>query len=308
MNPASPASAPPVSAALPPGLVRYQKEIEALRRSPYLNYPAHVHLETFAQCNARCGFCPYDTMARKGERMPDALIEKVVAELAEIPQNVPFQLSPFKVNEPFLDARLFDVMDLVAARLPNASLALTSNAQPITPDKLERLATYPTLGYLWISFNEHTPAEYERVMGIRFAKTIERLHMLHDWKAAGATLRIVVSRVGDGTIRDEEFVQFCRATFPRFDLNVFPRGGWLGQVENVQAPIYPVGCSRWFELSITATGTVAHCCMDGKAEFPIGDVNREHVLAVYNKPEYRRLRERTATRLQAEPCKRCAFL
>ena len=294
---------------LPPHIVQYQQGVDRMRISPYLDYPAHVHLETFAQCNASCNFCPYPTMDRKGERMPDALIEKVIGELTDIPSNLPFQLSPFKVNEPFLDTRIFDVLELAHKKLPNASITLTSNSQPITPAKLARLATFDRIGYLWISFNSHEPAEYERVMGISFAKTLERLHMLHEYAAGGGRIRIVTSRVGDGSIRDQEFVQWIRQNFPHFEPSVFPRGGWIGQVpSNEQAPIYGVGCVRWFDLSITATGVVAHCCMDGRAEHPIGDVSKQHVLEVYNAPEYRRLREYTATRLEAEPCNKCAFL
>ena len=77
-----------------------------------MKYPAHVHMETMALCNASCSFCPYPSLERKGATMPTALIEKIIDDLTSIPRSVPFQLSPFKVNEPFLDRRLFYVLDL----------------------------------------------------------------------------------------------------------------------------------------------------------------------------------------------------
>jgi len=123
--------------------------------------------------------------------MPYALISKIIEDLRDIPHTLPFQLSPFKVNEPFLDTRLYSILTQINERLPNASLTLTTNATPIT--------------------------------------------------------------------------------------------------------------------SITATGIVAHCCMDGAAKYPIGDVSRQHVLELYNAPAYRRLREHTARRQDAEPCNRCSF-
>ena len=298
---------PRAAVVLTPELQGYTATVNQLRTSPYLDYPMHVHLETFAQCNASCTFCPYTTLDRKGERMPDALIEKVINELTEIPRNLPFQLSPFKVNEPFLDTRLFDVLDTIHAKLPNATVALTSNSHPITAKKLAQLATYSHIQYLWISFNEHTAGEYQEVMKIDFAKTIERLRMLHAYRASGGTIRIVVSRVGDGSIRDREYVEYVKREFPLFEAAVFPRGSWLGSVDNIQAPIHDIPCQRWFELSITATGVVAHCCMDGKAEYAIGNVATEHVLEIYNKPEFRRLREDTASRLDVSPCNTCAF-
>ncbi|MFZ2541856.1 MAG: SPASM domain-containing protein [Gallionella sp.] len=70
----------------------------------------------------------------------------------------------------------------------------------------------------------------------------------------------------------------------------------------------PVECTRWLDVSITTTGVVAHCCMDEKTEFPIGNVNHEHVLEIFNKPDFRRLREKLSTRMGANSCHRCGFL
>jgi hypothetical protein len=297
-------TAPPLSSTLQ----TYQDRVMSLRRSSAIDFPAHVHLETMAVCNAACSFCPYPTLERKGEVMGDALISKVIGDLCDIPRLHAFQLSPFKVNEPFLDNRLFDILDTVKERLPNASITLTSNASPITARKLARLALVPRLGYLWISFNDHRPAEYEQTMQLPYARTIERLNMIHKAKADGQiAFRVVLSRVGDATPVDQDFRHWVAANYPLFESSIFARSSWIGQVDGACAEPQPVGCARWFDVSITATGVVAHCCVDGKAEFPIGDVRREHVLEVYNKPHYRRLREDLTTRQEAHPCSSCGF-
>lgn len=55
-----------------------------------------------------------------------------------------------------------------------------------------------------------------------------------------------------------------------------------------------------------ANGKVALCCMDGEGRHIIGDVRTEPLLDIYNRPEYRLLREHTATRLDAgHPCSGC---
>lgn len=295
---------------LAPDLMRYHLRVLAQRNSPYLDFPAHVHLETFAQCNAACNFCPYPTLERKGEKMSDALIEKVISDLEDIPRSHKFQLSPFKVNEPFLDTRLFDLLDQFKSRLPNANVTLTSNATPITERTLDRLSEYPDLGYLWISFNDHRKDAYEAVMGLPYERTIERLNLIHRKKAEGSfTVRVVLSRVGDGSSADREFSEWVKANFPLFESSIFARGEWLGQIDSASSASPPnIGCIRWFDLSITATGIVAHCCMDGKAEHPIGDVSKSHLLEIYNHPEYRKLRESALSRLEVDPCRKCNFL
>lgn len=288
----------------------YDAGIARMRHSHYLDYPRHVHLETLARCNASCNFCPYPNLNRKHTKMSDELIDKVLNELTEIPQEMNFQISPFKVSEPFLDTRLFDTLEKINRLLPQAKIALTSNASAITEGKLEALQEIKNIGYLWISFNDHREQEYERVMGLNYQRTIQRLEMIHDTFADGDVyFSVVLSRVGDGTQADQEFVEWCGINYPLFKSSVFPRMAWTGQVEGLTVNEVPnMGCERWFELSITATGEVAHCCADGQAEYPIGNVNDQHVLEIYNSPEYRKLREATVSRLTVSPCDKCTFM
>ena len=280
-----------------------------MRKGPYMDFPAHVHMETLALCNAACNFCPYPALERMGVRMPDELVAKIIQDLTGIPRTLSFQFSPFKVNEPFLDVRLFDILAQINDQLPNAALALTTNASPVTEKHIERLAKVKNLAYLWISMNDYREAEYEATMQLPYRRTIERLRAIHNALAGRRiAMKIVVSRVGDGSPADMEFVHWLKREFPLFQAGVTQRGNWLSQVETATTPPPKVGCTRWFELSITATGVVAHCCMDGTASYPIGDVSKQHALEVYNDPGYRRLRAATIARQQAAPCNACSFL
>lgn len=286
----------------------YQRYVDATRKSVYMEYPMHVHMETMAKCNAACVFCPYPKLERQGTVMPDALIHKIIKDLADIPKHVRFQLSPFKVNEPFLDVRLFDVLQEINDTLPNAWMTLTTNATPVTEKNLMALTKIKNLDSMWISFNDHREKEYEETMSLPYKRTIERLELIHRKRVSGELpFRVVLSRVGDGTDADIEFINWVRNHFPHFEQSVLKRGSWIGQVD-IDQNVPDVGCTRWFELSITATGTVAHCCMDGQAKWPIGDVNTRHVLEVYNDPHYRALREKTRSRREASPCNQCAFM
>lgn len=289
---------------------QYQANLELLRKSPYMEFPSHVHMETLALCPAACSFCPYPTLDRQGTRMSDELIAKIISDLKDIPANLKFQLSPFKVNEPFADSRLLQILKTINTELPNALLTLTTNTVPLTEEKLTALGEIENIAYLWVSLNDHRPDAYTETMKLPWDRTYQRLKMLHAAKEANRLpFDVILSRVGDGTQADLDFQTWVSRLFPLFKYSVFQRGNWLGQVDLVLPSDIPdVGCSRWFELSITATGTVAHCCMDGKAEWPLGDINTEHVLAVYNNPEYRQLREKTITRRAVSPCNTCTFL
>lgn len=291
-------------------LMEYEIAVTKMRHGPRMDYPNHVHLETFAKCNAACNFCPYPKIERQGARMSDELLEKVITDLREIPRQLSFMLSPFKVNEPFLDKRLFPLLESVNRNLPNANLTLTTNASPLTAEKIEQLRSIRNIGYVWISFNDHREKEYEETMQLPYKRTLERIDMLHrEMLRQPLPFRVVVSRVSDGDREaDNAFCQWVRQRYPRFAPGVTTRGDWLGEVSTDTGAVPNVPCMRWFEISIMADGRVAHCCMDGMGKWSVGDVREHSVLEIYNSHDYRALRERTVSRRFAEPCNSCTFL
>lgn len=287
-----------------------QVSVERLRRSPYLDYPLEVHIETLSQCNAACTFCPYPTLDRLGTRMEDALIDKIIDDLSVIPAELPFGIAPFKVNDPLIDRRIFDICTRINQRLPNAHLRLFTNGAPLTDTNIARIARLERLQHLWVSLNEHQAERYQQVMGIPLAPTLKCLDRLHAAVVAGDFHRpVIISRVRDRTDADHEFLAFVQARYPRFAISLLPHASWAGQMKDVEGLLPPVtGCTRWFELSIMSTGKVALCCMDGEGRHVIGDVCNDSAIAIYNQPAYRRLRESVGVRQQAAaPCHGCSL-
>lgn len=288
------------------------RKAEYLRGGGYLEWPAIVHMETIAICNAACDFCPYPTLERKGERMPDAMIEKIIRDLGDIPPNVTFQLAPYKVSDPFLEPRLFDILQLVNARLPNAMISIITNGAALTERNVSALCAVRNLLYLSISVNYDNAEEYEAVMKMPFERTVKRLDLLHQKNARGELpVPVRLTRVSDNQLSDSLFMQWVKSNYPAFSPRIVPRNDWLGQVATGTAiPEVPdVPCHRWFDMSVTATGKVAMCCMDGEARYPKGDVTRTHLLDIYNQPHLRRFREQLISRRSAgDPCSRCTYL
>jgi hypothetical protein len=287
-----------------------QVELAKIRRSPYLDYPQEVHIETLALCNAKCNFCPYPTMDRQGDRMPDELIDKIIDDLKAIPSSLPFNVSPFKVNEPLLDKRIFSVCEKIGTQLPNAQLRLFTNGSPLTLKMIDRIAEIKKLNNLWVSLNEVDAAAYEALMQLPLDRTLRNLDALHDLRQQKKfPHHVVVSRVIDGSDRDQAFLNFVKQRYPLFQAFMIGTGNWSGQVSVGQNRRVPsVGCWRWYELSIMASGKVALCCMDGEGKHVIGDVSTQSVLDVYNAPAYRKMRQFTFSRkAAAAPCDTCIY-
>lgn len=283
-----------------------------LQIAGYLDYPVLVHLETITVCNAACDFCPYPTVARKGNRMADELIEKVVNDLTDVPPDLPFLLAPYKLSDPFLEHRLFDIIALVGRKLPGARVSLITNGAALTDKKAMQLARCSNIAYVNVSLNSCDDVEYEQVMKIPFARTLERLTALHAHAVAGELpFPVRLTRVSGTRADDFQWVQWCRERFPKFLPEIIPRNDWIGDVPNalVDSRVPDAPCHRWFDLSIVSTGEVAMCCMDGEAKYPKGNVNTQHALEIYNQPRLRGLRESLISRTGApDPCNRCTYL
>jgi len=283
-------------------------------RKKYLDYPLLVHLETQAVCNAHCNFCPYDNMERKGMKMSDALIEKIINELADIPQNISYSLNPYKVSEPFLEPRLFDILGLIIKRLPNAKITFITNGVPLTEKKIQQLLALDTsrFGLMSISLNSLNPVEYESAMGIPLDKTLKRLDMLHDYVARGEfTIPVHVTRVAFDMESDLRFLINFKVRYPHFPVRIIRRNDWIGTINlNNKNNLVPnTACKRWFDLSITATGKVALCCMDSEAQYTYGDANVQNVLEIYRNAQMERLRMMLPSRINtALPCGQCTYL
>ena len=261
----------------------------------YQEQPFEVSLEIFSICNARCTFCPYTEIERKGHKMPDELIDRVIEEMAAF--RVPFYFSPFKVSDPLLDKRLYSILKKVNKKAPLARIRIFTNGSALTYAQAEQLNDIDNLE-LWISLNEHRADKYKELMGIDYDRVIKNIDMLHDTDFRHPT---TVLRVGV----EPEFRVFCEARWPDYKVAMLKKDGWLGFTDPDSEEVPKHQCGRWYELSIMSTGIVAMCCMDAVGKYAIGDINKQTLLEVYNSPTWKRYRE--SERRDLMPCKECSY-
>lgn len=287
----------------------YRALLAGRRDSRYMDYPFLLSFETLTLCNAICDFCPYPALTRKGAMMSDSLIAKIIDECRSIPSDLPLKVVPLRVNEPFLDKRIFDICRHMGDTLPNAKISLFSNGSPLNSPNLLKLAGLENIELLVISLHDYRPDAYERLMGLPLARTLRNLEGLHELKAAGTVkFPVEVSRVGDGLSFDEEFCRWGRERFPLFTVYSTARTNWMGAVNTLVSPVPQVGCGQWFDINILADGKVAFCCVDSEGRFGSGNAADEHLLEIYNRPARRRLREELRNRVEIPECVNCSLL
>jgi hypothetical protein len=288
----------------------YAESVEALRMGPYVDFPLVVGIETLSLCNAACDFGPDPTLERKGEVMPDSLIEKIFADLEAVNNRPPFRFNLARVNEPFLDPRIFELSEEINRRFPEAEHVFFSNSTPLNEANLLRLSKVRNVCYLNLSVNDHRPQQYERTMRLPWARTTERLDLIHRMKSqAVLTFPVVLSRVGDGSEADSEFLEWVRRTYPLFQGAVSTRGDWMGAIPTLLSLVPDVACTQWFKLHFLSDGRSPFCCMDSDAKWGVGNVSCDHAIhAIYNHVDRRRLRLEVNSRLQVDTCRPCPQL
>ena len=261
--------------------------------SRYMDQPREVSVETFTRCNAACTFCPYTTLDRLGDKMPWSLIDKLIEEMSD--WEVAFFFCPFKVNEPLLDKRIFDICKKATDRTL-AVIRLFSNGSTLSLRNIQRIAEIDRMPQLNISLNEYRPDKYKSLMNLDFEHTAKNIDVLHN---TDVPYQVVLSTVG---FPNEDFRRYCFDRWPKFDSVALRDGGWLG-FSDVSYEIPDTNCGRWWELSIMANGIASLCCMDGEGKYGMGDTNNETLLEIYAK--YRHWREGMSRKDAGDPCNRC---
>ena len=272
-------------------------------------YPSTIHLESYALCNAKCSFCDYNELSRKGTKMPDHLVDKVINELSTFPSHHSFLVQPYKISEPFLDPRLPDIAEKVLAAHPKSSVHIISNGNYIPEDMLAKIEDIAerfmvksdTKNDVWrsrirltFSLNEVNEENYQKLMKLNFSKTVENLKKIHiRMNSRGFyPFNIALTRVSTNYTGDVKFLLFCKKVFPRFTPFLAKMNNWaktntfscdtLG--EEPTKSYSKFSCSRWSDLSIMANGKIALCCMDsGNTDLEIGDISKSDCISLYRK-------------------------
>ena len=285
---------------------QYRKRMESRQ---WLDYPHTVSIETFAKCNATCIFCPYPGLDRIGETMPTTTVHKIIDDLAAVGGRRPETLMFTRVNEPFLDKRMIGFMRRVAEKLPGCHCPQSTNGTPLTDKLIDLVADIGNVPWLKVSFNDHDPERYETTMKLPYAKTLAKLDHLHARKAKGGLpFKIIVGRVGDGSPHDADFIAWCKARFPAFEIRVTRPFDWMGEKAEVKTFDAPkTGCSQWFDLHFLANGREAYCCIDANGLPMGGDAAKTNVLDIYNRPSRRRMRESYISRESVPLCRACTY-
>ena len=309
-------------------LDQVEERMKAARSSPYLtefvrfqalfmDYPRNIGIETVGRCNANCDFCPHESLDRKFTEMDDDLFHKIIGDLEEIPPEIPINIFPNLVNEPFMDRKIFPRLKTINQRLPQATLSIFTNFNVVHRNFFDQLAEIKNIRFFNVSFNAANEEEYETAMKIDFQRTVKNLKALMAKNSEETFFPgpVLFSRAASLSDADDRYVEECAKVFSEFTpgedflTQVKPRTNWLGSTKGDQSHIFnEMPCHAWFDFNIFCDGVVPHCCMDAKGDYSIGDVRTSSVLEIYNDMKFRFMREELTAQEGVHPCNNCSLL
>lgn len=240
-------------------------------RQRIFNTFSTVVIETMTTCNRRCSFCPNGIfergLASNEKIMETNLFHKIVNELAGLRWTGGIILNFF--NEPLMDKRLPELIAYVRDRLPSCPVNIFTNGDFLNVE-LYKMLVKSGMNTLFIT--QYQKGEMTNLVAIKKYRETHgsgNVELIHEQK-----------------------------------LLISNRGGLMNLPDNVAT--FKRCYVKFGRVMINHCGEIILCCQDYFSSVKLGDLNKERLMDVWNKPYYRKLRKEITKGIYTlELCRKC---
>jgi len=299
-----------------------------------------IQVQTVSGCNGNCIFCPssYSWMKNHPGKMSDEDYILVLERIKEAQPDFDGQFCPYLMNEPTLDDKLIERIELAFKYFPKCNIEVSTNAMKLTPKLAEQLVDIITKNdksrksHIWISHHAINKETYESIMRRKnYAQILNNIIeylMINDGQVI--TILRGSGASADGTITyftEDEYHDYWVRIFKENNLNpanvkvdyfrFHNRAGevkmkdWKEANEFYRAidRYHPFSCWRFVSgLHVLYNLDVVVCCMDYSCRYIWGNLRKESIKEIWNGEKRRDFVDK-ATGLKPSNsnfiCKRC---
>ncbi|MFH1452224.1 MAG: radical SAM/SPASM domain-containing protein [archaeon] len=236
-----------------------------------------LNIETTTYCNLRCKFCPnsiYDRGLLENKKLMETkLFKKIIDELSEVKFRDGIALHLY--GEPLSDERLSDFVEYIKKHCPKVKTSINTNGFLLTIPIYQSLVKAGVSNILVSQYGNSIPPNCKKVL--EYLKTRPK-------KENKLTYRIF----GDSEDGSDA---------------VYNRGGEikLDKIPDLPGCFYPKKV-----IHIDFNGNILMCGQDYHSTIVQGNLNKEKLLEIWNKPSYRKLRKQfDKLEFHLEICKKC---
>ena len=257
-------------------------------------YPRAIQIQTVSGCNAACITCPTGLSPQRTEHkyLSMQLWEKVVEECSQLESPIHIIIVSL-FNEPLIDKRLLDMVDMAKGVLPDTRFLLVTNGSLLTEKNIERMLQ-SKLDSVRVSINAYCKESYDLLKnGLDFHRIVEGTKKLLERSKELGKPNVIASmlEVQFNTQEVQQFVDFWSqlgaqvhvspawnraGNLPSDNEYQLEAAGWSGKL-----------CPKPFvTLCITCDGTVVLCCADYAAEVVLGNIGEQKLLEIWMGPKH----------------------
>ena len=258
---------------------------------PVPRFPRVVQIQTRTGCNADCCFCPYGETA---DVVPKGAMDQEIFErlLEECRRHRVRRISPYLMNEPFVDKHLLDRVATIRRLAPSSRVTITTNGEPMVAKVVDRMLDQGGVDRIYVSVQGIDPVKYEQTMrGPKLSRVIDNvLHLQRELDRRGLSRpRLTVTMVDTAYIDVEEARQFWEGHGVAVkSTRLENRGGNIdlepGGESMVTRPMTSfVNCSRLMRQAyVLHDGRVTLCCTDYHQTTILGDLREQSMYEIWN--------------------------
>ncbi|MFQ5700398.1 MAG: radical SAM/SPASM domain-containing protein [Acidobacteriota bacterium] len=262
-----------------------------LTRRPVPKFPRTLQIQTVTGCQADCIFCPFGEtfdLQPKGRMDPD-LFRRIIAEAR---RHGVRRISPYLMNEPFIDKDLFSKIVYIHEQIPDSKVVVTTNGGVLTRARVdEMLDIGDALKALYVSFQGIEKDAYEKTMrgAMHFEHTMENINYLLEQQRKRVTEypRVWITMVSTEIIDAKKAVAYWKKRGVRTKYTALEnRGGNIADAESYSttgAMQYFSTCTRLFKQGyINFNGDMVLCCTDYSRKQVLGNIRDSSIYDVWN--------------------------
>lgn len=262
------------------------------------SFPLTVQIQTRTGCNGACIFCPYSESAEhvpKGT-MSDELFKKIILEIAKYPKTR--RISPYLMNEPFLDPKIVDRARFIKSKIPQTKVSITTNGSKLTPEVVDDILSNNPFDHIFISMQGIEKESYEATMrgSLKFEETKRNVeYLIKKRNEKRSKLKITITMVKTNLIDVDKAVAYWRSLGVDSKYTALEnRGGNIknfGKI-NPGKPLHFKHCTRLFKQAyILFNGDMVLCCTDYYKTMLLGNVAEKSIFEVWNSPRATKIRQ-----------------
>ena len=237
-----------------------------------------IQIQTIDFCNRSCDFCPNrDGLRKTGELMEQRTLEAILDQLAAMKYHG--RISPYLMNEPLLDERIFDVIARIRERFPDNIIFINTNGDRLLADDVRTRLVQSTIDGVHVNVYGDRK-EYEQKERILRDLAEQDEHVL---LRQSVNLHRMPERNGK--------VNFKLRWMAEAPMRFWNRAGNISGVAPAGHEAKRHRCRLPFrQMYINYRGDAVLCCSDWKFEVIMGNVHEHTLEEIWNNKIYQKYR------------------